>query len=631
MDTGMSEPPQLHPLLLRQLTEISGDGGGLGAEQWQSLLDTISETYRSATTQIAFQQHRLQAVLEVVSTAVLVVDESGVVNAVNAEAVRLLGPMTDLVGTRLDNLLMAGPTDQSAMRVLGDDWLDIVMFQRRWKLDDICLRPKDRPPFRADCEIVPYRATATEVNQARPWRTAVLMITDASDRDGVRAEMQWQATHDPLTGLGNRAMVTDRLEHALALASRSGSWPALLFLDLDRFKSVNDQLGHASGDRLLVEAAKRIAREVRSVDTVARLGGDEFVVLCEALESADVAEQVAARVLLSLEEPFDFNGEQVSISASIGLARVDRPSDTAAEIVERATVAMYRAKENGRNRIETYDTMMRHATPRRVDLERALRMALDNDDLTVVYQPIFNTEPGSLVAFEALVRWEDERFGKVPPVEFIPLAEETGLIAALGERVLDIACRDAASWRETARFTIGLHVNVSGRQLSASNFVSYLSRVLRHHHMEPSTLTLELTESVLLDNPERAAARLMALRDLGVRIAIDDFGVGYSSLAYLRRFPLDVLKVDRQFVAGIAQSPEGQTILQEIVDMAAGLDYVVIAEGVEQPEELVSLRELGFQYAQGYLLAAPMPPAEALLLAAASPIPEQLNVEPHIR
>jgi len=172
---------------------------------------------------------------------------------------------------------------------------------------------------------------------------------------------------------------------------------------------------------------------------------------------------------------------------------------------------------------------------------------------------------------------------------------------------------------------------VSGRQLSASNFVSYLSRVLRHHHMEPSTLTLELTESVLLDNPERAAARLMALRDLGVRIAIDDFGVGYSSLAYLRRFPLDVLKVDRQFVAGIAQSPEGQTILQEIVDMAAGLDYVVIAEGVEQPEELVSLRELGFQFAQGYLLAAPMPPAEALLLAAASPIPEQMIVEPRSR
>jgi len=627
----MSEPPQLHPLLLRQFTEISGAGGALDIDQWHALLRAISDTYSSAANQLAFQQHRLNAVLDVVSAAVLVVDESGVVSAVNAEAVRLLGPQTELVGARIDTLLMAGPTDQSATRVLGDDWQDTVMYQQRWTLDDVILRPKDRPAFTADCEIVPYRAVIVDGEQTHPWRTAVLTITDATDRDGLRAEMQWQATHDPLTGLGNRAMVTDRLDHALALASRSGSWPAVLFIDLDRFKSVNDQLGGATGDRLLVEAGRRIAREVRSVDTVARLSGDKFVVLCEALETADIAEQVAARVLQSMDEPFDFNGELVTISTSIGLARVDRPSDTADEIIERANVAMYRAKENGRNRIETYDSIMRTATPRRVDMERALRMALDNDDLTVVYQPIFNTEPGSLVAFEALVRWEHEQFGKVSPVEFIPLAEETGLIAALGERVLDIACRDAASWRETARFTIGLHVNVSGRQLSASNFVSYLSRVLRHHHMEPSTLTLELTESVLLDNPERAAARLMALRDLGVRIAIDDFGVGYSSLAYLRRFPLDVLKVDRQFVAGIAQSPEGQTILQEIVDMAAGLDYVVIAEGVEQPEELVSLRELGFQFAQGYLLAAPMPPAEALLLAAASPIPEQMIVEPRSR
>jgi EAL domain-containing protein (putative c-di-GMP-specific phosphodiesterase class I) len=286
---------------------------------------------------------------------------------------------------------------------------------------------------------------------------------------------------------------------------------------------------------------------------------------------------------------------------------------------------MYRAKENGRNRIETFDPAMHVESRRRVTLERALREALDNDDLTVAYQPIFDTAEGALVAFEALVRWEHAELGQISPSEFIPLAEDVGLIAAVGERVLDIACRDAASWRDTARFAIGLHVNVSSRQLSASSFVNYLGRVLRHHRIEASTLTLELTESVLLDNPERAASRLMALREIGVRIAIDDFGVGYSSLAYLRRFPLDVLKVDRQFVAGIANSPPGQHILQAIVDLAAGLDYAVIAEGVEQPEELVLLRELGFQFAQGYLLAAPMPPAEALLLAAASAIPQSMQ------
>ncbi len=556
----------------------------------------------------------LMAVFGAVSTALLVVDDHGIVVMANPEAARLFGPMHTLLHVSLANLLLTGATAADAVPLLDDDALSMVMQQKRWKADNVRIHPVGRPDFPADFTLIPYDTEGR--------RNAVVVITDNTDREPARAQLEWQATHDPLTGLSNRAILLDRLEHALLLAARSGLWPTLIFLDLDRFKSVNDQLGHSTGDRLLVEAAERIKRSVRAADTVARIGGDEFVVLCEALERTDIAHQVAARILLAMEEPYDFNGEGVHISASIGIMQGDASMSAAEDLLRNADLAMYRAKENGRNRIETFDTVMHGEIRRRIDMERALREALDNDELSVVYQPIFTTAHGALVAFEALVRWEHPTFGKVSPLEFIPLAEETGLIAALGERVLDIACRDAASWRDAAAYTIGLHVNVSGRQVSASNFVSYLSRVLRHHHIDPSSLTLELQESVLLDNPERAVARLVALRELGLRIAIDDFGVGYSSLAYLRRFPLDVLKVDRQFVAGIAQSPQGQQVLQAIVDLAAGLDYSVIAEGVETTEELTSLCNLGFEYAQGYLLAAPMSPAEALLLAAASIVPE---------
>ena len=595
-----------------------------------TLGDANDELRQTPQTRLAFERDRLQAVFDAVSTALLVVDEDGIVNSANPEAVRLLGPLSQLLDAPLLTLLIAGATVHTTRSLVDDDWLSTVMMQRRWQVDNIRLWPKGMPDFAADCVIVPFhgRGPAGEPEGVR-GKSAVVIINDNTSRDAAHSQLEWQATHDVLTGLANRALVTDRLQHALVLAQRSGSWPTVLFLDLDRFKSVNDQLGHSTGDRLLIDAARRIEHSLRSVDTVARLGGDEFVVLCEALERPDIAEQVAARILQALEEPFDFSGEEVYVSASIGICRADQHSENAEAVIRNADLAMYRAKENGRNRIETFDAAMRTETHRRVDMERALREALDNDELTVVYQPIFNTERGALVAFEALVRWDHPELGKVSPTEFIPLAEETGLISGVGERVLDIACRDAASWRDAAHFTIGLHVNVSGRQLGASNFVSYLARVLRHHHMEPESLTLELTESVLLDNPERAAVRLMALREIGVRVAIDDFGIGYSSLAYLRRFPLDVLKVDRQFVAGIANSPPGQHILQAIVDLAAGLDYVVIAEGVEQPEELVLLRQLGFQFAQGYLLAAPMPPAEALLLAAASSVPEPAAAEQH--
>jgi diguanylate cyclase (GGDEF)-like protein len=574
-----------------------------------------------AATPVAIQRQldSLLAVFDTVDDAILVLDGRGIVVMANAVAERLLGPLPTLLDVSISKLLMTGDSLEEATPLLDADALPLIIQQKRWAVSDVVLMTKARPAFAADFALVPFNTGGQ--------RSAVVTITDKAASAPDWLALEWQATHDPLTGLSNRTILVDRLNHALLLAARTGMWPTLMYLDLDRFKSANDQLGRPTADRLLVDAAARIKRSVRAADTVARLGGDEFVVLCEALERPDVVQQVAARILNALDMPFDFSGETVLVSASIGIVSADATNNVGETILQNAELAMYRAKENGRNRSEVFDPVIRADVRRRIDLERALREALDNGEIAVMYQPIFDTHEGALIAFEALARWHDPVFGQIGPKEFISLAEETGLIAAVGERVLDISCRDAASWREAAQFPVGLHVNVSGRQVSASNFVNYLARVLRHHHVDPSSLTLELQESVLLDNPERAAARLMALRELGVRIAIDDFGVGYSSLAYLRRFPLDTLKVDRQFVSGIAQSSQGREILQEIIDLAAGNEYSVIAEGVEQPEELVSLRELGFQYAQGYLLAAPMPPAEALLLAAASSIPVSMRTD----
>ena len=561
----------------------------------------------------------LLAVFDTVDDGILVLDGRGIVVMANAVAEGLLGPASTLLNVSISQLLMTGASLADATPLIDAETLPLLMQQKRWASADISLLTRARPPFNADFTLVPF-VTGGQ-------RNAVVIITDHTAEQPDLTALEWRATHDPLTGLSNRTILVDRLDHALLLASRTGLWPTLMFIDLDRFKSVNDQLGTRTGDRLLVEAAVRIKRSVRAADTVARIGGDEFVVLCEALERPDVVQQVAARILNALDMPFDFNGETVSVSASIGIDSAGPTSNVGETMLHNAEIAMYRAKQNGRNRSEIFDPVIRADVRRTVDVERALREALDNGEISVMYQPIFDTHEGALIAFEALARWYDPVLGQIGPNEFVAIAEETGLIAAVGERVLDIACRDAASWREAAQFPVGLHVNISGRQVSASNFVNYLSRVLRHHHVDPSSLTLELQESVLLDNPERAVARLMALRELGVRIALDDFGVGYTSVASLRRFPLDTLKVDRQFVAGIAQSSQGRQNLQEIIDLAAGLDYSVIAEGVEQPEELVSLRELGFQYAQGYLLAAPMPPAEALLLAAASSIPVSMRAD----
>jgi diguanylate cyclase (GGDEF)-like protein len=639
---------ELHPLLARQISEIDPDV----LQTVAPLLERINATYTEADEQrlllertmeissrelrsrfkeinelaeirLAYERDRFQAVFEGVTAGLIIVNENGQVAAANPEATRVLGPLHALLGTQLDQLLRVRTNQQVTRPLIDFQALRDSPMQQRWQFTNVVISPTEALPFPADCVVVPFRP-----GQSRAG--AVVFIIDNTARETSLADLQWQATHDTLTGLSNRLLLLDRLQHALVLAERSATWPALLFLDLDRFKAVNDRYGHSAGDRLLVETARRIETAVRPADTVVRLGGDEFVVLCEALDHADVAEQVAERVLAALGEPFEIDGNVVSVSASIGIIHAHGTGLIASDVIRDADLAMYRAKENGRGRIETFDRDLRHETRRRVVIERALRGAIDNGELTIAYQPIFATRTGHLVAFEALARWNDPELGVVPSNEFISLAEETGLIVPLGLQQLDIACRDALNWATASHRPIGLHVNVSARQLAGSMLLSNLQHAIREFDLPPHCLTIEIPESVLIENPDRALERLRAIRELGVSIAIDDFGTGKASLAFLRHLPLDIVKIDRALVGEMSKSKKDLQVMRSIVDLATGLNFSVIAEGVEQAVDLGALRSIGCEFAQGFLLGSPMTSQNALDLARrwATPTRDQLEELP---
>ena len=430
------------------------------------------------------------------------------------------------------------------------------------------------------------------------------------DRDARTKELGRLALHDTLTGLPNRALAHDRLEHALARLADGGdasSLVAVLFIDLDRFKLVNDGLGHETGDELLIAVSRRLNNSVRRQDTIARLGGDEFVVLCEDLDDRDQAVELAERALHAFSEPFVLSRAEVTVTASIGIAVTNCSSDRASNLLRDADAAMYRAKRRGGARHEVFDEAMHTQAVSRLLTERALRRALDDDELRVLFQPQFDLTTGRRVALEALLRWDHPVRGLVMPNDFLRVAEETGIIVPIGEWVLGRAC--ALSRSSTATGADGrrlsVSINVSARQLQRSDFPAVVGRYLRDQAVDPTRLCLEVAESALLDDLEATGEALRALKDLGVQLAIDDFGTGGSSLVYLRRFPFDKLKIDRMFVEGLGRSAADDAIVAATIDMAHALGMVVAAEGVETEEQRARLRELGCDRAQGYHLGPP--------------------------
>ena len=430
---------------------------------------------------------------------------------------------------------------------------------------------------------------------------------------------------DPLTGLPNRILFLDRLGCSIERATRHGEAFAVLFLDLDRFKLVNDSLGHLAGDRLLIAIAERLERSVRAVDTVARvggqhtiarLGGDEFTILLEGVKHVSDAVRVAERIQDNLKRPFQLDGHEIFTSASIGIATSETGYNAPEDLLRDADTAMYQAKALGKARCEVFDADMREQAIARLDLETDLRRAVERKEFQLHYQPIVSFKTGMLAGFEALIRWRHPSRGLVEPAGFIQVAEETGLIVPIGSWVIGEACRQLRAWHVELPWTAGLsvHVNLSGKQFIQSDLADEIAAVLRETELPASNLSLEITESAIIENPTAVVAILEQLKALGVQISIDDFGTGHSSLSYLHRFPINSLKIDRSFVS--AMSSEQSGIVSAIIGLAHALQLEVIAEGVETAPHLAQLTELGCEYGQGYLFAKPLDASRARMLLA---------------
>ena len=447
-------------------------------------------------------------------------------------------------------------------------------------------------------------------------------LQDVTERREIEQQVRHLAYFDGLTGLPNRRLFQERLHPSLEAARRHRRTAALLFLDLDRFKRINDTMGHSAGDTLLREAAERISSSLRLTDWVgrageagsdsfvARLGGDEFIVLLTEIERVQDAARVARRLIDALSHPFVLAGQEVFISASMGIAIYPFDGEDPETLLKNADTAMYHAKDQGRNNFQFYTESMNASAFERLVLEGSLRKALERGEFVLHYQPQVCLKSGSVRGAEALVRWNHPDLGLVPPSGFIGLAEETGLIVPLGYWVLRAACAQARAWQDRGHRHLRVAVNVSGRQFAQPGFVREVAAILAETGLTPALLDLELTETVLMEDAEDNLAVLQEIKALGVRLSIDDFGTGYSSLGYLRRLPIGALKVDRSFLAGVPSDEDRTTITSAIVALGRSLRLGVIAEGVEYPEQVAFLRELGCDEMQGYLVSRPLPPED---------------------
>jgi diguanylate cyclase (GGDEF)-like protein/PAS domain S-box-containing protein len=542
----------------------------------------------------------LAATLESTADGILVVDETGRIVSLNTRFAEMWRLSPEAVRTRDDSHLISVVTDQLLDPAAFVAKTQELYADRNAHSHDL-IEFKDGRVFERDS--LPQRIDGQVVGRVWSFR-------DVTDHRRMQKELLHQALHDPLTGLANQALFRDRIEHATARLERSGGRLAVLFIDLDDFKTVNDSLGHSIGDELLVSVSRRLAACVRPGDTAARLGGDEFAVLIDELVGPEDGTFIAERIIAALTEPLVLSGRSVAVSASIGIT-YGTSTVEADEVLRNADLAMYTAKATGKNCYRVFAEEMHHAAVERLDLEMYLRGAADREELVIHYQPIFELDGGRIAAMEALVRWNHPERGLLGPVSFIPFAEEGGLIDEIGQHVLVRACEEACRWaRAVGTEAPAISVNLSPRQLLDPQFPDRVELLLHRCGLAPAQLILEITEGALMEDPVAAVASLQRLSRLGVRLAVDDFGTGYSSLAYLQQFPVDLLKIDGSFVDDSLLQP-GWSLVEAIVQISHALGLVPIAEGIESSDEAAALTRFGCDLGQGFHLGRPVPAEQA--------------------
>jgi diguanylate cyclase (GGDEF)-like protein/PAS domain S-box-containing protein len=548
----------------------------------------------------AENRHRLAAkVFDETSEGIMITDAAARIISVNRSFTAITGYSADEALGHKPSLLRSGRHDGAFYRQLWDALLEVGS----WR-GEIWNRRKDG-------EIYPqWLAISTVRDAAGKPEYFIGIFSDITRQKRDAEHIRFLAYYDGLTGLPNRSLLADRVAQAIAAARRSGRGLAVLFMDLDGFKHVNDSLGHLVGDELLRRVGERLKQQIRDTDTLARFGGDEFVLMLSDVESVDDVRTGARRCIEALGSPIRINEHEINITPSIGVSVFPADGEDFDQLIKNADTAMYRAKESGRNQYRLFEAGMNAQAVSRATLGNHLRRALERGQLLLHYQPQADIASGEIVGIEALVRWQHPELGLVPPADFIPVAEEIGVICALGEWVLNEACRQAVAWQHAGLPHLPVAVNLSALQLRRPDFLDTVRRALDSTGLEPHWLEVELTESVLMHEAEAALSMLRELSKIGIRVAVDDFGTGYSSLAYLRRLPIDKLKIDRSFVRDLTVDRDDWVIVSTIIRMAHSLNLKVIAEGVETGEHLAILRAQGCDEVQGYHLSRPLPAEE---------------------
>ncbi len=542
-------------------------------------------------------ENRTQTILETAAEGIIETDRIGIITGANAAAEEIFGATADLLlGESINEFVQAPPA------VTLGHVFHVVESEPEHSSGVTVHRPDGS-------EIPAVLAVSRIAVDGDIAYTG--LIRDISERVAFEKELEFQATHDALTGLPNRKVLATELDKAL-VRSANGSGPlALFFLDLDRFKQVNDTLGHQAGDELLRQVVSRSRNALRPEDLLSRFGGDEFVVLAEGIRGDEDALEIAERIRAAHDEPFLLEGTEVFTSVSVGVVVATGGNTDAEQLLGDADNAMYRAKETGRNRIEVFDVSMREEVEKHHDLDMALRKASGNDELRFAYQPVIDVDSGKVAFVEALARWDRPGYGPVAPDQFIEMAEQSGLISTLGPKLLAMAVEQLAAWNaDHPDAPVAMSVNVSSQQLTSASFIPQLKDLLDESGIDPSTLILEMTETAVVRDLEIVVDNLELARSLGVVVAVDDFGSGYSSLGYLRELPIDILKMDRMFVVNELDHRSESSIIDMVVSMSKALDITIVAEGVETADQFSILRELGCQQIQGYVITKPLSPEE---------------------